>query len=257
MKSCRTSSQEHDLTKAGTRAKPAGEQVTGDPDQAFKDADVIVEGEYGTPVITHCCLETHGTIVQWNGDHVEVLAVHAKRFRHRRRTRQSDQSSRDLRSTSTWITSAADSAASSPSICGTSEAAHLSKASGGKPVKMFLDRETELTDRRHSPLRLREDQARREKGRHVHRVGIQDVGLRRIPGGGSLNADLFPYVYRKVPNRRMNHMGVSINAGTARAWRAPNHPQVSLISCSALDDLAAKCGMDSLQFFLKNADLTD
>ena len=52
-------------------------------------------------------------------------------------------------------------------------------------------------------------------------------------------------------------MGVSLNAGSARAWRAPNHPQISLVSCSALDDLAAKCGMDSLQFFLKNVDLTN
>ena len=64
--------QEQDLSKVGTRAKASGEQVSGDPDQAFKDADAVVEGDYGVPVITHCCLEPHGTIVQWNGDHVEV-----------------------------------------------------------------------------------------------------------------------------------------------------------------------------------------
>ncbi|MGD0620719.1 MAG: hypothetical protein ABSB67_24075 [Bryobacteraceae bacterium] len=36
--------REDDLSKAGANAKPAGEQVTGDPDQAFKDADVVSEG---------------------------------------------------------------------------------------------------------------------------------------------------------------------------------------------------------------------
>ena len=44
--------QEHDLAKAGNRAKPAGEQVTGDPDKAFQDAATVSEGEYGIPVIT-------------------------------------------------------------------------------------------------------------------------------------------------------------------------------------------------------------
>jgi CO/xanthine dehydrogenase Mo-binding subunit len=52
-------------------------------------------------------------------------------------------------------------------------------------------------------------------------------------GGGGLNATLFPYVYTKVPNKRINHTAVSINAGTQRAWRAPAHPQVSFLCCSA------------------------
>src|SRR3990170_6926564 len=49
---------ESDLTKAASRAQPANEQTTGDPDTAFAQADVVVEGDYGLPVVTHCCLET-------------------------------------------------------------------------------------------------------------------------------------------------------------------------------------------------------
>ncbi|MGA3044420.1 MAG: molybdopterin cofactor-binding domain-containing protein, partial [Bryobacteraceae bacterium] len=60
--------REEDLAKAGNRAKPAGEQVTGDPDKAFQEADAVVEAAYGIPVITHCCLEPHGNIVQFAGD---------------------------------------------------------------------------------------------------------------------------------------------------------------------------------------------
>src|SRR5216684_4436677 len=62
--------KEDDLAKAGPRAKAAGEQITGDPDQGFKDADVVHEGEYGIPVITHCCLESHGQASQWSGDSI-------------------------------------------------------------------------------------------------------------------------------------------------------------------------------------------
>src|SRR3954451_23973080 len=64
--------REEDLSKVGNRARPAGEQITGDPDAAFKEADLVTsEGQYGIPVITHCCLEPHGTVIQWKGDQIE------------------------------------------------------------------------------------------------------------------------------------------------------------------------------------------
>jgi xanthine dehydrogenase YagR molybdenum-binding subunit len=62
--------REDKLDKAGNRAKPAGEQVSGDPDAAFKQADVTHEAEYGIPVITHCCLEPHGQTVVWIVDKI-------------------------------------------------------------------------------------------------------------------------------------------------------------------------------------------
>ena len=64
--------REDDLAKAGNRVKAAGEQVTGDPDKAFQEADAMVEGTYSIPVITHCCLEPHGNIVQFDGSRVNL-----------------------------------------------------------------------------------------------------------------------------------------------------------------------------------------
>jgi len=61
---------EADLGKAGARGKAAGEKVTGDPEKAFQDAEAVSDGVYGIPVITHCCLEPHGAVVQWQGDQV-------------------------------------------------------------------------------------------------------------------------------------------------------------------------------------------
>src|SRR3954447_10699210 len=62
--------REDNLAKVGNRAKAAGEQVTGDPDAAFKEADAISENLYSIPVITHCCLEPHGQVIAMNGDKV-------------------------------------------------------------------------------------------------------------------------------------------------------------------------------------------
>ena len=60
--------REEDLKKAEAagRTKAGGEQTTGDPDKAFQDPDAVIsEGYYGLPVITHCCLESHGNVAEW------------------------------------------------------------------------------------------------------------------------------------------------------------------------------------------------
>ena len=59
---------EEDLSKAGANAKQSGEQKGGDVDQAFQQAEAVSEGHYGFPVITHCCLESHGQVIQWQGE---------------------------------------------------------------------------------------------------------------------------------------------------------------------------------------------
>ncbi|HEY2170002.1 MAG TPA: molybdopterin cofactor-binding domain-containing protein, partial [Candidatus Angelobacter sp.] len=48
--------------------KKETEQVKGDPDAGFKEAEVVSEGIYGCPVITHSCLESHGSIAEWTDD---------------------------------------------------------------------------------------------------------------------------------------------------------------------------------------------
>lgn len=37
-----------------------------------REAEVIVEGTYTTPIAAHCCMETHGSAVRWEGDQPTV-----------------------------------------------------------------------------------------------------------------------------------------------------------------------------------------
>ena len=205
---------EDDLARPASRAKAAGEKVTGDPDKAFQEADAVSEGIYGIPVITHCCLEPHGTVIQWEGDQV-TAGLHPERLRHRRHP---GPTSRFLppRSRSRWITSAAASAASSPRSLGRSRRQPLQKA-GGKPVKLFLDRATELKIAGQPPLRLRQDQGRRQEGRHHHRLAIRYLGHRRLR---RRRLPPLPYVFTNIPNKRLNHIAVSVNAGRRGLARA-------------------------------------
>jgi len=133
------------------------------------------------------------------------------------------------------------------------ESAQLSKTTG-KPVKLFLDRATELTIAGNRPSIFGNVKMAAKKDGTITVWQSETWSTGGISGG--VNAALFPYVFTNVPNRRVNHTSVSINAGAQRAWRAPNHPQVCYVTCSAMEDLAAKLNMDPLDMFLKNLNYT-
>ena len=83
--------------------------------------------------------------------------------------------------------------------------------------------------------------------------GTAGIGAGGDSGGGGGGADLtMPYLYNKMPNVRVKQTHVAVNAGSARAFRAPGNPPASYGMESAMDDLAVKLGMDPLEFRLKN-----
>ena len=243
---------EDDLAKAGNRAKAAGEQVTGDPDKAFQEADAVSEGTYGIPVITHCCLESHGNIVQFAGDKVNlwpstqnVSAIGGDLGK------SLEVPAANVHVEMQYIGGGFGSkfAADSWGV----EAALLSKASGGKPVKMFLDRATELKIAGNRPSAFANIKVAAKKDGTItawQSISWATGGM----GGGGMPP--IPYVFTEIPNKRLNHTAVAVNAGGARAWRAPNHPQASFLTCSALEDLAAKLRMDPVELFSKNLSYT-
>src|SRR5947209_5480878 len=247
--------KEDDLGKAGNRAKPAGEVTTGDPEKAFQEADATSEGTYAIPVITHCCLESHGQVVEWKPDGVNyfpstqnVSAIGGELARAIGVPVAQVHTHQDHMGGGFGSKFPAD-------VWG-AECAQLSKASGGKPVKLFLDREQELLVAGNRPSVWAKIKVGAKKDGTLT-VWQSESWASGGMGGGGLNADQMPYVYRNVENRKINHTSVALNTGSARAWRAPNNQQLSFISCSALDDLAAKLGMDPLQFFTKNVNLTN
>jgi xanthine dehydrogenase YagR molybdenum-binding subunit len=244
--------REEDLAKVGSRAKPSGEQITGDPDAAFKTAEVVSEGEYGIPVITHCCLEPHGQVVAWQGDKVEFWpSTQAVSTVGGDLAKNLEIPASNVHVQMDYMGGGFGS--KFPSDRWGSESAQLSKMSGGKPVKLFLDRATELTIAGVRPSHFAKIKIGAKKDGTIVAWQSQSWSTGGFGGGG---IPPIPYVFNKIPNFRLNHSAVSLNAGPQRAWRAPNHPQASFLTCSALEDLAAKLNMDPVEFFDKNLDVT-
>jgi xanthine dehydrogenase YagR molybdenum-binding subunit len=245
---------ERDLKNAGTNAKPSGEQVTGDPDQALKEADVTSEGFYGLPVLTHCALESHGQVIEWKSDQLNywpstqnVSGVGGELAKVLEFPAANVHTRMD-------VIGGAFGSKFSPDRWGEA-CARLSKKAGGKPVKLFLDRATELTIAGNRPAFYATIKTGAKKDGSLTVWDAKTWGTGGYQGA-NLPASAFPYVFRKVPNIRFQHTSVAINAAMERAWRAPNNPQLSYLTCCALEDLAAKLKMDPVEFFTKNAGLT-
>ena len=237
--------------KAGEgRATAGSETKEGDPDAAMAAAEVKVEGTYGAAVITHCCMESHGQVTEWEGDTLTMWAS------TQNVTGIAGEMSKALsipaanvRAVTQYMGGGFGSKFGADPwgpAC-----ANLSKKAG-RPVKMMLDRDQELMEAGARPSIYAKVRAGAKKDGTLTVWDSESWGTSGPQGGG--NPPL-PYVMR-APIRRTKHTAVLTNIGPGRAWRAPNHPQCCVITMCALDDLAAAIPMDPLDFFVKNIEFT-
>ncbi|HEY6400977.1 MAG TPA: molybdopterin cofactor-binding domain-containing protein, partial [Blastocatellia bacterium] len=234
------------------RRKPS-EAVSGDPDKAFKEADVVFEGSYGNEVITHCCLESHGLVAEWETDnnllvHQSTQSVSANGAEF---ARNLGIPASNVRVKMEHIGGGFGS--KFPVDSWGIEAAKLSKMAGGKPVKVMLERDAELMVAGSRPSVFAKVKLAAKKD------GVITAWESNVWGTGGVGnfnfTGLLPYIFRAgVENRKETFSVVGTNTGPQRAWRAPNHPQACLITMAALEDLAAELKMDPLDLFLKNID---
>jgi xanthine dehydrogenase YagR molybdenum-binding subunit len=253
-----------EAAEAAGRTRPRGVQVDleaepGDDEdeEEFEEREIqrllresthVVEGYYGVDVITHCCLEPHGTTVQWQGGRLTAWL-----------------STQNVSGTDDGFAGALGITADevdvnceyigggfgskfAPDYWGIA-AAEISKATG-RPVKFMLTRDQELKVGGNRP-----------SGYLKVRLGADENGVVRVwdshhwgtngYGGNVVSTGVIPYVYAPQNSRR-RATGIGCNADNARAWRAPNHPQGCAMSQTAYDDLAAKMGVDSYDIFLRN-----
>ena len=243
---------ENDLSKAGARAVAGGEQVLGDPDKALQEAEAVHEGTYGIPVVTHCCLEPHGSIVQWQGD--SVMAWPSTQDV----TTWNNQLSPNIKVPAANIKVKMDyigggfGSKFGPDAWGLA-AAMLSQKAGGRPVKLYLDRATEQKIAGNRPSAFAKIKIGGKKDGTITVFQAQSWATGGFTGGGS---PPIPYVFKDngLPNYRLVHSPVHVNAGPSRAWRAPNNQQASYLTCSAIEDFAAKIEADPIEVFKKAVD---
>jgi xanthine dehydrogenase YagR molybdenum-binding subunit len=248
---------EADLSKAGTRARQGGEQVVGDPEKAFKEAEATSEAQYGIPVINHCCLEPHGQVIQWiPGAEPDGKADQVNAWPSTQNTTSyAGTLGTTLKVPAANIKVKMDyigggfGSKFTPDAWG-EMASHLSKKAGGAPVKLYLERHAEQMIGGNRPSAFAKIKIGGKKDGTITAWESASWGS---GGFGPVNGPAQPYVFINIPNIRKVHTNISINAGPQRAWRAPGNQQASFLTCAAFEDFAAKIGKDPLEVFKMNA----
>ncbi len=233
--------------KATPNRRRGRANVAGEPEEALKKADAVVEASYSVPVITHVCLESHGLTAWWEGD--DKIVAHAS-------TQGVQATAGDLAGKFKVPVTNVEVIAEvmgggfgskfSADVWGHA-ATELAKKTG-RPVKMFLDRAHEHLSGGNRPSAFATLKIAGTKDGKVTALVAETSGT-----GGSRGGSQFPlpYVY-DVENVSRAHTEIFVNGGSARAMRAPGHPQGCIVMEAAMDDLADKLGIDPLEFRLKN-----
>jgi len=233
--------------KAGAKfTKQLSERTTGDATAGFQQAEVTHQGRYGSNVITHCCMESHGQAAEWQGDSLKVWA-----------------STQNVSGIGGEIGEGVGVPASKIEVItpvmgggfGSKFAAdtwgvacaQLAKKTG-RPVKLMLERDQELMVAGARPSMYADVKLGAKKDGTLVAWDSESWGTTGPTSGG---APPLPYIWQ-FPNSRVKHTAVLNNIGPERAWRAPNHPQMCVITMCAVDDLAAKLEMDPYDVFMKN-----
>ena len=230
----------------------------GDPESEFKKAAAVAEIMVSTQVAVHHPLETHGHVIDWStGDEMTVWAsTQAITSVKRGLSKPFKLKQNKVRVISEFMGGgfgAKFGTGVEGPVC-----AKLSREARA-PVKLMLSR----FDNHHAvgnrPCTYQHIKIGADKTGKLTCFNSQAFGSAgyasggKTAGGGGGAGFPAPYVY-DVANTETSQVGVAINAGSSRAFRAPGHPPASFGMESAMDALALKLDMDPVEFRKKNTD---
>jgi xanthine dehydrogenase YagR molybdenum-binding subunit len=235
-----------------------GDFATGNFDQqAYQGAAATVEGRYGVAVISHQCLESHGLVAEWNADQTELTVWASTQAVPNTATALANHFKIPAARAKciTHYMGGGFGSKFGPDIQGMACAELARKARA--PVKLMLDRAEEVTVGGQRPSAYGTAKAAANAEGRVQAFEVDCYGSPGVGAGATVNFNLLPYVYVTIPNVKRRHRIARMNVQTARAMRAPGHPQNCLLTEQVLDELAARLNINPLDLRLRNLPAND
>ena len=241
---------QQNVSNAKTRTK-------GDLEKAFDEADAVAEVMVSTQVEIHHPLETHGNTIDWSGEELTCWAS----TQGISSVKNGLSKSLDIPGNRVRVISEYMGGGFGAKFGAGVEAVACAKLSkeAGAPVKLMLTRAQNHLCVGNRPCTYQHIKiAADKKGKLVAfsnkafgSAGYASGG--ETAGGGGGAGFPTPYVY-DVSVSESVQVGVAINAGSSRAFRAPGHPPACVGMEAAMDELALKLGMDPIEFRKNNTD---
>ena len=231
------------------------EMQTGDVGSAFRTSYKTVEGFFQTQVQLHHCLETHGNTIQVTPEEITCWASTQGIFSVRDSLADSIGMPMDKVHVISEFMGGGFGSKYGAGVEG-GLAVRLSKEAR-LPVRLMLTRFDEALAVGNRPSSFQKVRLSASKDGTLVAYELEAFGTAgyasggTTAGGGGGAGFPAPYIYQ-IPSTRVRQTTVAINAGSARAMRAPGHPQASFGMESILDEMALALGMDPVELRIKN-----
>lgn len=234
--------------------KPPKEEA--DANDILAKAEFVVEAEYQTQVQTHCCLEPHGSVVDFRGDSATAYCSTQSNIGFR------DDLAGQLGLNASQVESHCEYVGggfgSKFGIGVEGRLAAQMSQKFGRPCRVMCDRKEEQIDTGNRPGSLqymklgltREGEILGGRIATWGSVGPTGGGQGSDGGGGGGGVNN-PSRY-KFGKTAKTHEDVTLNGGYPTAMRAPGHPQAMFAIEMMMDLMADAVGVDPVEFRLKN-----
>ena len=237
--------------EGGNRSGDVQTYERGNVEKGFAEADVVLEESYRTESELHTPMELHGCVAKWDGDRLTVWESTQGVYAVQARVAEVlGLPLANVRVIGHYMGGGFGSKLQAGKY--TIIAALLAKKTA-RPVKLFLTREETylcVGNRPPSNMKLK---AGVKKDGTLTALEFTCLGTGgAYPAGGTSLVDWQIRDLYRCPNVRTRMTDVYINAGPARPFRAPGHPQGSWALEQMLDALAEAIKMDPVELRLKN-----
>jgi CO/xanthine dehydrogenase Mo-binding subunit len=237
--------------EGGNRVGKKETYKRGDIEKGFAEADAVLEKSFRTECEFHSPMELHGCVANWDGDALTIW-----------------ESTQGVYAVQARVAEVLGLALSKVRVIGhymggafgsklqpgkyTVIAALLSRKAA-RPVKLFLSREeTLLAAGNRPPSNIRIKIGAKKDGTLTAIDFSATATGGAYPAGGTALLDWLARDLYMCPNVRTETQDIYINAGPARPFRAPGHPQCSWALEQMIDSLAVELNMDPVELRLKN-----
>jgi CO/xanthine dehydrogenase Mo-binding subunit len=241
------------MQKAGNRYAGMHHEM-GDVQKGFKEADIVIEKVYKTPLIHQGYLEPHTCLVNIEPDGtVQVwMPSQGPQGVQQELVRLFNLPAEKVNLNPTYIGGSFGGKGSTAAV----PLAYLFAKMTGRPVKWSMDYEEEFQnmDMRH-PATMRIKTGVKRDGTitaweaEVHLAGGAYASYAPLPALAGIMEIVGPY---KIANVKIDSHQLYTNTSPCGYARAPGHPQGIFAGESHMDVMARAIGMDPLEFRLKN-----
>ena len=239
------------VVEAGNLVSRPDTYGRGDVAAGFAAAAATVELAFRTEAEIHVPMEMHGCVARWDGDKLTVWESTQGVFPVQQRIAQIlDLPLSHVRVIGHWVGGGFGSKLQAGKY---DIIAALLARRTARPVKLFLTREETMLCVGNRPPSNVTVKAAASKGGTLTALEMKVLATGgAYPSGGASLIDWQLRDLYQCPNVRSESTDVLTNAGPARAFRAPGHPQGNWALEQALDQLAHDLGVDPVAFRLAN-----